>query len=84
MTELRQLREDDAEAVAALFAEAWGESRRMDGDEIREWLGNESLKPENRAEIEPNMPRTSMKETVIPKSGGTQTPETTPTTGVNK
>ena len=38
-----------------------------------------SLKPENRAENEPNMPRTTMKETVIPKSGGTQTPETTPT-----
>ena len=30
-SQLRQLREDDADAVAALFAEAWGESRRMDG-----------------------------------------------------
>lgn len=43
-----------------------------------------SLKAENRAENQPNMPSTNMKETVIPKSGGTQTPETTPTTGVNK
>ena len=43
-----------------------------------------SLKAENRAENQPNMPPTNMKDTVIPKSGGTQTPETTPTTGVNK
>jgi len=47
MAELRELREEDADAVAALFGEAWGESRRMDGDEIREWLRNEALKPEN-------------------------------------
>ena len=32
----------------------------------------------------PNMPPTTMKETVIPKSGATQTPAETPTTGVNK
>jgi hypothetical protein len=43
-----------------------------------------ALKAENRAENQPNMPPTNMKDTVIPKSGGTQTPETTPTTGVNK
>jgi hypothetical protein len=30
-------------------------------------------------ENKPNMPKTTMKETVIPKSGGTQTLETTPT-----
>jgi hypothetical protein len=42
------------------------------------------LKAENRAEFQPNMPPTNMKDTVIPKSGGLQTPETTPTTGVNK
>jgi len=30
-------------------------------------------------ENKPNMPKTTMKETVIPKSGGQQTPETTPT-----
>jgi hypothetical protein len=44
----------------------------------------QALKPENRAEFQPNMPSTTMKETVIPKSGKEQTPETTPTTGVNK
>jgi hypothetical protein len=43
-----------------------------------------ALKAENRPENEPNMPRTSMKDTVIPKSGATQTPENTATTGVNK
>jgi hypothetical protein len=31
-------------------------------------------------ELKPNMPPTNMKNTVIPKSGGTQTPATTPTT----
>jgi hypothetical protein len=31
-------------------------------------------------ENQPNMPKTDMKDTVIPKSGGEQTPETTPTT----
>jgi hypothetical protein len=31
-------------------------------------------------ENQPNMPKTDMKDTVIPKSGGQQTPETTPTT----
>jgi hypothetical protein len=32
-------------------------------------------------EYKPNMPDTNMKDTVIPKSGATQTPETTPTSG---
>ena len=49
MAELRELREEDADAVAALFVTAFGESRRMDGGEIREWLRNEALKPENLA-----------------------------------
>jgi hypothetical protein len=40
-----------------------------------------ALKPENRTEVLPNMPPTNMADTVIPKSGGTQTPETTPTKG---
>lgn len=45
--ELRELRDEDADAVAALFVRAWGESRRMDGGEIREWLRNAALKPQN-------------------------------------
>ena len=43
-----------------------------------------ALKPENKMEVLPNMPQTNMKDTVIPKSGKVQTPETTPTTGVNR
>jgi hypothetical protein len=48
-------------------------------------LDCKSLKPENRAEVaQPDMPPTNLKDTVIPKSGKVQTPETTLTTGVNK
>ncbi|MCC8955154.1 hypothetical protein H8B02_17395 [Bradyrhizobium sp. Pear77] len=43
-----------------------------------------ALKPGNRVEVLPNMPPTNMKDTVIPKAGGVQTPATTPTTGENK
>jgi hypothetical protein len=35
-------------------------------------------------EYKPKMPPTDLKETVIPKAGKEQTPETTPTTGVNR
>jgi hypothetical protein len=35
-------------------------------------------------ESKPNMPATNLKDTVIPKSGGMQTPETTPTKGENR
>jgi mycothiol synthase len=49
---LRPLREDDADAVAALFVEAWGESRRMDGAQIREWFNNQALNPENLLVLE--------------------------------
>ena len=40
-----------------------------------------ALKPENRIEVLSNMPATNMKDTVIPKSGGVQNPDTTPTKG---
>jgi hypothetical protein len=47
-----------------------------------EWTARQA---ENRStDYQPKMPPTDMKETVIPKSGGEQTPETTRTTGVNK
>jgi ribosomal protein S18 acetylase RimI-like enzyme len=52
MAELRELRDEDADAVAELFVTAFGDSRRMDGDEIREWLRNEALKPENLRVLE--------------------------------
>lgn len=43
---LRELRDDDAEAVAALFVDTFGEARKIDAEEIRSWLRNEELKPE--------------------------------------
>jgi hypothetical protein len=35
---------------------------------------------QDKSEYQPNMPPNNMKNTVIPKSGGEQTPATTPTT----
>lgn len=48
--------------------------------------GIDCTKPENKpTEVKPaTAPQTNLKETVIPKAGATQTPATTPTTGVNK
>ena len=48
-------------------------------------LDCKALKAENKSpEYKPGMAATNMKDTVIPKSGAVQTPESTPTTGVNK
>jgi mycothiol synthase len=49
---LRELRDADAEAVAALFAEAFGDARRLDAEEIRSWIDNSELKPENLRVLE--------------------------------
>jgi len=46
VTELRELRADDAQRVAELFVEAFGDARRLDAEEIRSWLGSTTLKPE--------------------------------------
>jgi mycothiol synthase len=43
---LRQLRDDDAEQVAALFLAAFGDARKLDAAEVRSWLGNDELEPE--------------------------------------
>jgi len=43
---LRELREEDADAVAALFVQAFGDARPTDGEEIRSWFRNEELRPE--------------------------------------
>lgn len=43
-----------------------------------------ALKPENRAEVLPNMPPTNLPNTVIPKSGGVQNPDTTSVKGETK
>jgi mycothiol synthase len=42
---LRQLRPEDAERVASLFEEAYGDDRRLDAEEIRSWLRNAELEP---------------------------------------
>ena len=49
---LRQLQERDAEEVAALFVEAFGDARRMDSEEIRSWIDNEEIKSENCCVLE--------------------------------
>jgi mycothiol synthase len=43
MAELRPLREDDAEDVAALFVATFGEGRRLDPEEVRSWLRNSEI-----------------------------------------
>ena len=43
---LRELRESDAEDVAALYCAAFGEDRPMDAAEIVSWFQNEELKPD--------------------------------------
>jgi len=48
-------------------------------------LDCKAIKAENAdVNYKPNMPVTTMKETVIPKSGATQNPADTQTTGVNR
>ena len=41
--ELRRLRDEDADDVAALFAQAFGDARSLDAEEIRTWLRNPEL-----------------------------------------
>ena len=43
---LRELRESDAEEVAALYRAAFGDERPMDAAEIVSWFQNEELKPD--------------------------------------
>ncbi len=49
---LRQPAEADAEAIAALFMQAFGDWRPTDAEEVRTWLRNEELKPENACVLE--------------------------------
>lgn len=43
---LREPREDDAEAIAALYRAAYGDARPYDADEILQWLRNSEIRPE--------------------------------------
>jgi ribosomal protein S18 acetylase RimI-like enzyme len=49
---LRELREDDAEQVAALFAETFGEARKLDAREVASWLRDPDLRPEDLRVLE--------------------------------
>src|SRR5688500_18020374 len=42
---LRELREEDAAEVAALFRAVYGESRLVDADEVESWVANPELDP---------------------------------------
>ncbi|MGZ4291205.1 MAG: GNAT family N-acetyltransferase [Gaiellaceae bacterium] len=42
---LRELREEDAAQVAALFVECFGDARPIDAEEIRSWLHNAEFEP---------------------------------------
>jgi mycothiol synthase len=44
---LRELREDDAEQVAALFVAAFGEARMLDAREVLSWLRDPGLRAED-------------------------------------
>jgi mycothiol synthase len=52
VSDLRELRREDAEQVAALFVAAFGEARLLDAEEIRSWLDNKELKPEQLRVLE--------------------------------
>jgi len=49
---LRELREDDAEQVAALFVDTFGEARKLDAREVVSWLRDPDLRPEDLRVLE--------------------------------
>jgi mycothiol synthase len=49
---LRELRQEDAESVAALFAEAFGGARKLDAREVASWLRDPDLSSENLRVVE--------------------------------
>lgn len=42
---LRELREEDAVQVAALFVASFGDARKLDAEEVRSWFRNAELEP---------------------------------------
>ncbi len=48
----RELREQDAEQVAALFADAFGDARKLDAREVASWLRDPDLQHENLRVLE--------------------------------
>lgn len=49
---LRELREEDAALVAALFVETFGEARKLDAREVASWLRDPDLRAENLRVLE--------------------------------
>lgn len=49
---LRELRDEDAEQVAALFADVFGDARKLDAREVRTWLRDPDLRPEDLRVLE--------------------------------
>lgn len=49
---LRALREEDAEQVAALFADAFGTARKLDAHEVASWLRDPAVSSENLRVLE--------------------------------
>ena len=49
---LRALRQEDAEQVAALYAATFGEARKLDAREVRSWLRDPDLRPEDLRVLE--------------------------------
>ena len=87
-----------AAALVLLSSTAFAQEKAIDPDALKDCppigqsakgeliygMDCKALKPENRMEVLATMPPTNMKDTVIPKSGKVQQPDTTPTTGENK
>ena len=81
-----------AAVLVVLSAPAFAQSGSIDCPPIGQTAKGEMvygmnckvLKAENRSENQPNMPPTNLKDTVIPKAGGKENPDNTPTTGENK
>jgi mycothiol synthase len=51
-SQLRELRKEDAEQVAALFVGAFGEARKLDAGEVASWLRDPGLRPEDLRVLE--------------------------------
>jgi hypothetical protein len=80
-------------ALLLLSSAAFAQDKQIDSNALQECppigqsakgeliygMDCKALKPENRAEVLSTMPPTNLPNTVIPKSGGKQNPDATPT-----
>ena len=87
-----------AVAAVLLSSAAFAQDKQIDPGALRECppigqsakgeliygMDCKALKPENRVEVLSTMPPTNLPNTVIPKAGGKQEPDETPTKGEPK